>query len=211
MSSTLRYYNQIKPLTKLESLSTPSYFDTTINNSAGANVPIPFSYKNGVLDINIQDGVLGDLINAGITPNQPANMTYKAKEMGGTGTVFSLGPNLLQWLKNIVELNHVTVYGFATFGGAEIQEGGVVTKAQLTADFTSLATAPGGFAGSDTTFAITTDKPIGDQYVYGTTTNNYFTSWIFKEPVVIKIYKSGGNAATPNISYFTLYSNWTQA
>jgi hypothetical protein len=202
MSSTLRYYNQIKPLTKLESLSTPSYKDNTLN---GAVVPIPFSYHNGVLDINIQDDVPA-LIANGTTPIQTANMTYKAKEMGGTSTVFSLGPNLLAWVKNLVESINPPYGPGATFLGAEVQEGGVVTKAQLTADLNPANTIT--FAGSDASYSILADKPTGDQYVYGTTTNNYFTSWIFKTPVVIKIRKTGGSLA--NITYLTLYSNWTQ-
>jgi hypothetical protein len=214
MSSTLRYYNQIKPLTKLESLSTPSYLDTTINGGGGGGtvVPIPFSYKNGVLDINIQDGVLGDLITTGILPEQIASNEYKAKEMGGTGTVFSIGPNLRTWLENVAS-NPAVFPGGSSLGRVEVQSGGVVTKAQLTLDFNTPTPTPpfaipvNNFAGATTTFSLRPDKPTGDQYVYGTTTNNYFTSWIFKTPVVLKLFISG---PSPSIQYLSLYSNWTQ-
>jgi hypothetical protein len=200
MSSTLRYFNQIKPLTKLESLSTPSYADTTLN---GAVVPIPFSYHNGVLDINIQDGVLAGLINPGKLPEQIASNEYKAKEMGGTGTVFSIGPNLRTWLENVASNPAVFPAG-SSLGRVEIQAGGVVTKAQLTLDFNTNVL---NFAGATTTFSLFSNKPTGDQFVYGTTTNNYFTSWIFKTPVVLKLFISG---PSPSVQYLSLYSNWTQ-
>jgi hypothetical protein len=209
MSSTLRYFNQIKPLTKLESLSTPSYTDS-IPPLGQVVLPIPFTYHNGVLDINTEgSNVQAALIDITVfntnLPIQGGKGAFKAKEMGGTGKVFSLGPKMIEWLTNIVNANVYPPYnGGGSFVSAEVQEGGYVTKAQLTIDGTSVN---GVFAANNSSYAISTDKPTGDQYVYGTVANNYYTTWIFKNPVVIKIRQS----VSPNVTYFSLYSNWTLA
>lgn len=193
MSSNLRYYNQIKPPTKFQIISTPSYQDSIL----GAIVPVPFSYKNGVLDINLQDNVYADFIN---TVSAPVDYSdYKVKEMGGTGLVTSIGPNLVKYLNTY--LPPPVPPGPSGPYTYEVTNGGLVTKIQYTLDKNVISS--GNFAGKSNTFAVTTDAPTGDQFVYGFPQNNYQTVWAFKNPVTIKATGSNG------IVYVTLYSTFS--
>jgi hypothetical protein len=79
--------------TKFRNITTPSYYD----DNYASYLPIPFSYASGILDINIQDAVQ-TFINNG--DNVQAYSYSKVRQMGGTGLVQGLGPNLVSWLQN---------------------------------------------------------------------------------------------------------------
>lgn len=192
MSSATRSFGVIGQTTKFQKVTTPEYFDGTIGEF-GENVPIPFSYSNGVLDIHIQDNVQVDLIDDGDFPGQ--NTDFQCKTIGMPRLVTSLGPKMLEWLQNFL----VNIGGPIT--NIQVHTPGQVVKAQ----FVLSGAISGTFMGSDvddSTYAITSTPPSSDEYVFGTESDKFRTVFIFKTPLTIS-YKEDG---TPR--YLTLFSNY---
>jgi hypothetical protein len=190
MSSAKRSFGAIIQTTKFQKVTTPEYYDDTV----GWNVPIPFSYVNGVLDIHIQDNVQVDLIDDGEFPGQ--NTDFQCKTIGMPRLVTSLGPKMLEWLEQF--LNNVDG---GTITAIQLHTPGQVVKAQF-----ALSSANwGAFLRSDvddSTYAITSAPPGGDEYVFGTASDNFRTVYIFKTPLTIS-YKENGTSR-----YLTLFSNY---
>jgi hypothetical protein len=190
MSSALRGYGVISQTTKFQRVTTPEYYD----DSVGSGIPIPFSYSNGILDINIQDRVQEDLIDDGDFPGQDTQ--HQCKTIGTPRLVTRLGPKMIEWLENF--LNNVN-------GGEitdiEVFRAGQVIKVQ----FAEEGALEGTFLGSDvdySTYAITSKPPASDEFVYGTEADNYRTVYVFKTPITIS-YKDDGTAR-----YLTLFTNY---
>jgi hypothetical protein len=196
MSSAKRSFGAISQTTKFQKVTTPEYYDSTNTQdlTIEANVPIPFSYSNGVLDIHIQDNVQGDLINIGEYPGQ--NTDFQCKTIGMPRLVTSLGPKMLVWLQNFLD----NIHG-GTITAIQLHTPGQVVKAQ----FALSGALSGDFLRSDVdddTYAITSTPPSGDEYVFGTAADNFRTVYIFKTPLTISFKESG----TPR--YLTLFSNY---
>lgn len=202
MSSAKRSFGAISQTTKFQKVTTPEYYDaydeeTDINYGLGENVPIPFSYSNGVLDIHIQDNVQSALIDIGDLPGQ--NTDFQCKTIGMPRLVRSLGPKMLEWLQTMFE-NWSNLSG-AVITDIQLHTPGQVVKAQ----FALSGALRGDFLRSDVdddTYAITSTPPSSDEYVFGTANDNFRTVYIFKTPLTISFKESG----TPR--YFTLFSNY---
>lgn len=187
----LRGYGAISQLTKFQKITTPSYYD----NDVDTEVPIPFSYANGVLDIHIQDNVQSDLIDDGDSPDELTE--YQCKTTGLPRLVTGLGPKMIQWLENFLANSTG-----GTITAIQIYTPGHVMKAQ----FILQNNAVGEFLESDvddSTYAITNDPPSSDEYIYGSSADNFRTVYIFKTPITIS-FKTDG---TPQ--YLTLFSNFS--
>lgn len=207
-----RQYSQLyKKGIQYLGVTTPSYVDTTILGppgsavTGGTPIPIPFLYNNGTLDINIQNNVSANLINAsGVGPQNysfPAN-----KEMGGLGQVFSLGPDMTKWLTNWLGAAP-TNYSNASF---TVVQPATVVKFQMPLldasdniiqGSTAGAQGPNTLIGYQTTFAVTPVAPTSN-FVYGSSTSKFYTYWAFRTPLVIKVTYTGG------IAYVTLNSTF---
>ncbi len=194
MSSTLSRYATISQTTKFQKVTTPCYYDSTVNEI----VPIPFIYSNQTLDINIQDDVFEDLIDLGNSPDQDTES--QCKSLGGIGLVQRLGPNMITWLENWLGIN---------FQG-DITNISVYTPAQVTrAQFvTNNGAFSGTFLGSDVdydTYAIYDQPPSGDEYVMGAAQDNFRAVWIFKTPLTIRFFDVEGDTTR----YLTLFTNFS--
>lgn len=179
-------------------VTTPTYLDTTLigpgtsTNTAGTYIPIPFSYKNGVLDINIQNNVLINLITS--PGSNPLNYQYTSvKEMGGLGQVISLGPRMIEWLTSWLS----STYPNPTFS---VNQPATVVKLQMPLDSTNLIsgsqdvfieTQPNALVGFETTFTITPTAPTTN-FITGSPAEKYYTFWAFRTPLVIKVDYNGG-------------------
>lgn len=188
-------------------VTTPSYLDTTIigpsssSNTSGTIIPIPFSYKNGVLDINNQNNVMVNLVNS--EGQYPQSYMYTTvKEMGGIGLVSKLGPNMLTWLKNWLS----SMYPNPKFS---IDQQATVIKLQMPLQSGNLidgtydggGKGPNALIGFQGTFTITPSAPTTN-FVTGDQSTNFYTFWAFRTPLVIKVVYNSGTV------FITLNSNF---
>ncbi len=174
--------------TKFVNLTTLCYVDSSV--SGGYPVPIPFSYNNGVLDINIQDNVEDDLIS-GEGSIVPFNFNM-VRQLGGRGVVSSLGPNLLTWLNN--------EYGSYDF---KIDKQAIVTKVQMNKN---IGDDPFDFTlGQFSASGFSTSQPSSDDYILtGSPADNYGTFYVFVSPLTIS-YVDGATTY-----YLVLHSTFTK-
>lgn len=180
MSSTLRSRAVISDATKFHHIKTVGYYDDSI----GSTMPVPFTCRNGEIDIHIQDAVEADLIE-----NETAGSALVeglVKDMGGLTVVTRLGPNFIRWLNNWV----ADYYNNSVIDTFTVQVPATMTKVQGTDedsyDFdvmeNEINDEPWGFSDS---------APSSDGFVAGKESNKYFTSWIFKTPLTIKFLVDG--------------------
>lgn len=159
-----------KNTNKFDNISTPSYYDDDLGN----NVPIPFTYSNGVLDIHITNTSVNDFITNGNPPNDESE--YQAKFNGGVRLVTSLGSNLLTYLRNRISNQEETTYT----GEIVLYIQPTVTKVQLAQP----ENVPG--LTFENVYGVNDQPPSSDEYVGGDNTNKYFSSWVFKTPMTIQ-------------------------
>jgi hypothetical protein len=202
MSSVQSAFASIdKPPTKFAALITPAYQDTSIVTDETITMPIPFTVVNQVLDINVnQSSSIQTLVNAGTEPNARPNIQGKA--FGGASLVKSFGPNMTAYLRNWI--NDIEELGAAYTGPLVLYIQPFMTKVQLANP--SFAYAEGPIDPSfqrDTSWGITTEAPVSTEYTGGSSTNNFFTTWIFKTPMTIQYETAGGGS-----KYITMTSQF---
>jgi hypothetical protein len=181
MSSALRFHGAIDKTTRFQHIRTQSYYDSIL----GATVPIPFSYSNNTLDINIQYNVEDDLITNADPGNPYAN--YTVQTLGGDGLVLRLGPNMIRWLNDWVS----DYYNSSVIDTFTVLHPGVMTKIQTPLENNDdTGDTLDNYINSDT-YGITDVAPSGENHVNGDSTSNYLTSWIFKTPLTIKFMLDG--------------------
>jgi hypothetical protein len=176
MSSVQSYIaNTPSGLTKFIYVNGPGYDDSSMG---GIEVLFPFTYSNGVLDLNINpaaNSFEADMID--ISNNGPSDSVDVAvKLMGGLGLVRALGPNFLRyiraWRDGSIDANSpITIY-----------TPGVMTKVQQ---------IPIGAMTDEKTATISSEPPTSTEYVSGNQANNFMTAWVFKHPLTITILESG--------------------
>lgn len=181
MSSILRYTATTKELpVKFTGISGPYYDDSTYGYQL-----FPFTFKNGVLDLNINSDNFITAFNDGDSPSSTGTSGYKyGKLMGGSGLVTSLGPNMVQYIKNWLSPDADTPIAIYT--------NGVMTKVQYSDNNTLDA--------DDEAYTNSTIPPSGDNYVWGGETDKFKTAWIFKQPLTFTCVVSGVTR------YVTLYT-----
>ena len=187
MTSVLRSEQAAaKPFTKFVPIKSMVYRDSVTNRV----VLIPFSYKNGVLDIAIQDGSQ-DLIDNGDYENTNGHNNRMVKLMGGEGRVTSLGANFVTWLANVIDNETGDPATELTLKVAP-----VMTRVQQTVQgvhnyyYNDTSTYPP--LNSQYSYRESTEPPESDQYIIAGDEGNKFNSaWVFKTPITVK-YKSGG-------------------
>jgi hypothetical protein len=169
MSSQLRYYaTQPNLAVKFHRLESPCYDDDDL----GYVTLFPFTYSNGVLDIEYIDSFEADMVD--ISGNAPSTgPDVSVKLLGGTGLVQSLGENFKTYIRawrNPDVGTPINVY-----------INGVMQRAQMTTE---------NFLGDDS-WEISTTPPSSDDYVIGAGANNFRTTWIFKKPLTITTVEGG--------------------
>lgn len=183
MTSLLRTTKSNLPVTKFVPIKSLTYWDNALSHQA----LIPFSYKNGVLDINLQDGVnmllttTGGGINGGYN-GYSGYTTRMVKMMGGAGVVTSLGPNFDIWIRKVIAAEYSL--GPSYTGPISIQVAPVMTKVQQNFP------GPGQYGGaalySQNAIQISSEPPQSDEYIVaGDKTNNFFSVWVFRSPLTI--------------------------
>lgn len=132
-------------------------------------LPIQFSYdRNGTLDFVFANGFD---INADI--NRTTTMYIRGSNNSAIRLVDNIGPNFISWLETNegVDVGSVTVY-----------EKPIVFRANLL--------LPKREPNNDHAMFESTD-PISFEQSAGNSANKYFTTFLFKKPLVLKYTKSG--------------------
>ena len=159
-----------KAHTKFHAIITPSYDDTTL----GIELPFPFTYSNGVLDIQYIDDFEADMVTStGNAPNRGPN-DNAVQLLGGESLVTSLGDNFKSYIR---AWKNITIDSGSPI---EIYIKPTVQKVQLALNI-----------DDSTVFSESTVPPSGDNYTFGSEDNKYRTTWIFKTPLTFTIVESG--------------------
>jgi hypothetical protein len=173
MSSTLRYYSVKKEgLTLFLKPESPCYDDGT------NNVLFPFSYLNGVLNINYSGNNFKERM-VDVTGEQPRAETDVAiRMMGGVFLVTSLGENfkayIRSWRSSTIDAGSpITIYTYPQI--VRVQE----------------ASTANVDSNSGDSYIISNQPPASDTYPTGSVANDYETTFIFKTPLTFTIYESG--------------------
>lgn len=180
MTSLLRQYRPPTQESKFVNIITPCYSDPSLG---GTSALVPFSYSNGVLDINIQDDVQLYINN----PNSYDDyyLGKRVKLMGGEGLVNSLGPNVTTLLQNWVANEEGDPYS----GPINIVVQPTVTRVQAVQAPWGENPLPRSPAVGP---AIAQYTPTNDDYIVsGSPANNYFSAWVFKSPLTVSYVWNG--------------------
>jgi len=140
-------------------------------------LPIQFSHdRNGTLDFVFANGFN---VNAGVS--RTLTMYFRGSNYGAIRFVDKIGPNFTAWLvtKEGVDAGSITVF-----------EKPVVFRANLL--------LPEREPNNDHSMFETT-TPISYEQSPGTEANKYFTTFLFKKPLVLRYTKSG-------ITYYRSFS-----
>jgi hypothetical protein len=132
-------------------------------------LPIQFSYdRNGTLDFVFANG-----FNVNSDINRTTTMYMRGSNNAAIRFVDKIGPNFISWLETNegVDVGSVSIY-----------ETPIVFRANLL--------LPGREPNNDHAMFESTD-PITFEQSAGNDANNYFTTFLFKKPLVLKYTKSG--------------------
>jgi len=189
MSSVIRSTAIAKTaVTNVTTPNTLSYQDNVSNDT----VPIPFTLRNGVLDIAVQDNVMADLLTPGtFTDNFSDQPDFQASVMGGLSPVSSLGPNMITFLKNFIARENTNATDYNLVTDLAIYNAATMTKIRY------------NYIRDENTYQFSDVAPVKvtPDPVAGGSSNNYRVVWIFKSPLVVSFKFDGG--AT---KYLTLVS-----
>lgn len=201
MTSLLRTTKTNLPVTKFVPIKSLAYWDMALSHEA----LIPFTYNNGVLDINSQDGVaiLLTTPGGGINYGYHGYISRMVKMMGGAGVVTSLGPNFSTWIRKVIASEYSL--GPTYTGPLSIQVAPVMTKVQQ--NFPGPGQYSGASLHSQRAIQISNEPPESDEYIVaGDKYNKFFSVWVFRSPLTIKFLDpSDGDA----IKFVTLQTQFT--
>lgn len=163
-------------------------------------MPIPFTVANGVLDINVsQSADIQTFVNNGTDPqNEPG---LQGKLFGGAKVITSFGPNMTTYLRNWI--NTIETLGTAYTGPLVLYVQPVMSRVQFV--HPALAIDGDGPFDANRSWGITTEAPTGTEYTGGGTTNNFFTTFVFKTPMTIRYVTAAGG-----FKYITMTSQFSE-
>ena len=169
MTSVLRSFGTptVTPV-KFNRIQSPCYADTSL----GYTTLFPFTYSNGVLDIQYIDSFQADMV---AMPNEDplTDPDVAVQVMGGPELVRQLGANFVSYIRA----------WRATDAGTPvtIYSNGIVLKVQAIRS---------SFVG-DESFEVSTAPPPSDNYTMGAAANAYRANWVFKSPLTITTIEGG--------------------
>ena len=174
MSSIVRQYAVTKTgLTKFQNISTPCYY----NNELDESLPLPLSCRSGLLEIELLDSDITDFVNNGDAPWTQDDFYstsfggLQVRMMSAPRLATELGPNFKTWLRNWAGVSsNAKVSILANPTMIRIQSAGAGNDLDENEVFD-------GFSNS---FA-------GEDFIGGDESNHYYSTWVFKSPLVVDI------------------------
>lgn len=168
MSSALRSFaTPVRLATEFHRVETPCFYD------GSRNVPFPFTYNNGTLDIEDKHNFNTQMIDStGNSPNTDPDASVRL--MGGNRLVQHLGDNLKAyiraWRTGSIDAD----------SPIEIFVHGTVQRIQWVNEDNM----------GDSSYAVSTNPPSGDTYAQGDS-SNYNSTWMFNKPLTITTIEGG--------------------
>ena len=183
MSSSRMFGLKKTTPTNVTTPNTISYNDSDI----GEQIPIPFTVRDGVLDIAIQDNVTADLLTPETFTEDGFNDQpyFQSSLIGGNHLVNSLGPNMVTFLKNFIadEYDNATDYNLVT--DIEIYNAPTMTKLRI-----NYISDENTYQFSNTAPAKATPDPLAYD---ASSSNSYRVVAIFKSPLVVSFKYDGSD------------------
>ncbi len=175
MTSLLRSFAAPKEgVTRFLKPDSPAYYESDID----ADRLFPFSYSNGTLDISYAGNnfktTMVDI--SGVSPSGETNPAYRI--IGGPKLVTALGDNFKAYIRS---------WRASTIDSGspiELDQPAQIVRVQEGEDANVTAL-------SGSSWRISETKPSSDNYITGTDTNKYRTTYIFKTPLTFTIKESG--------------------
>jgi hypothetical protein len=167
MTSVLRRIaTPIRTTTEFHRLETPCFYD------GSKDVPFPFTYSNGVLDIADRNNFNANMISStGNSPNTDPDVSVRL--LGGSHVVEDLGDNfkayIRAWRTGSIDAN----------SSIDVYVNGIVQRMQWV-DETNMG---------DNSYEISSTPPSGDAYIQGSYPD-YNSTWFFSKPLTVRIYES---------------------
>jgi hypothetical protein len=153
---------------------------------SGVDRLFPFVYRNGELDISYEGNDFKSIM-VDITGSAPSSETDCALYiLGGPRLVTSLGENFKAYIR--------------AWRSSTIDEGSPIELYQPSQVIRVQESDYNNVTASDSSYRISNFPPVSDTYTAGTTTNNYYATFIFKTPLTFTIVESG---VTKYITFLT--------
>jgi hypothetical protein len=175
MSSVIRRVAQLKEgLTRFVKPESPCYEDSDI----GEDRLFPFTYSNGILDITYEGNTFkAQMVDiSGVEPSSETEVAIRI--LGSPRVVTGLGDNFKEYIR---EWRKATIDPASPI---EIYIAPQVIRVQE-ADITDIT------ADSDESYRISTTAPASDNYISGSLSNGYRTTYVFKTPLTFTIVEGG--------------------
>lgn len=173
MSSFIRSKATVQTgLTRFHKPETPCYDTLTLIK------PFPFSYSNGVLDISYEgNNFKSRMVDiSGVDPDDESDISVRI--IGAPHLATELGNNFKEYIRSWRE---------ATIDAGSAIE--VYTPCQVIR--VQEAARANVDASSSSAYKISTLAPASDNYIAGTESNNYLTTYVFKTPLTFTIVEGG--------------------
>lgn len=164
MTSVLRYTASNKNLPTPEGVVILTY------SSDGNDlvVPLTFNKETSVLDFDFNTGFTA------ATSIQASTTAYlRGQSFGANQNVLAIGPNFIEWLQTT---------GGADVGTVEVWELPVVCRANQL----QINEEPNSVQAMDTS-----STPFSFDQSWGTPTDKYFSTYLFKKPLVVRYLNAG--------------------
>jgi len=167
------------------------YYDDANSNK----VLFPFTFKNGVLDIN---DATGFNIASGQTPkNVGTSDGGLVRLQGGLNLVQSIGPNFQTYIASCVWGPNPT-YAVSSPSSVKVYKPGVVSRVQQL-DYTS--NLPANINHSADAYVVSSNPPDSD-FTFASLPN-YGVTYAFNKPLVVSVKTVGAGT-----QYITFFSTW---
>jgi hypothetical protein len=179
MTSVSRTFGTAKEgLTRFLKPESPCYTAFVDDNEDDVDRLFPFSYSSGVLDITYEGNNFQETMVdiSGVSPSSETELIYRI--IGGPKLVTSLGDNFKTYIRSWRALT------IDAGSPIELVEPTQVVRVQE-GDYNSVS------ADSGNSWQITNFKPASDNYITGSTSDLYKTTYIFKTPLTFSIVEDG--------------------
>lgn len=189
MTSVLKQMSVIPNKPYVNFVGGPCYIDPS-----GNKILFPFTFNNGVLDINPVIGF--SLTNGELPVAIGTGDGGLVKLLGGKNLVQNLGPNFKTYIQNT---NWDGTDPISNITSIDVHQPGIVTRVQQL-DYRLESNLPQNINPADYTFSLSLTPPsanLGFDYLA-----NFGVTYAFYKPLIVSVNTTSG------IQYLTFYSSW---
>lgn len=155
--------------------------------SGGNEVPVPFTFDRrvSILDMSFASDFASDT-----TVDTNTTKFFRGQTFGTLYTINGIGPNFIAWLED---------EGGADAGSVQIHEKPIIVPANVV----QVNVEPNNYGSMETS-----STPISFETASGGPSTDYYATYLFKKPLVVK-YTTGGGTATEYRAFLTQFESNT--